>query len=523
VLRLVITIAPGAAESVRAGCTGPLAMWTLSSGALLAGVTVWLSYLVARRAVPDAPAALAAFLFGVGGNLLAYATVLSSYSHVHEAVCFAWLLHASVRATEAPDRPWRWVLAGLATTACTLQRVPDAALVLVPLAALASTSWSAPPRVKLVRAVSLLLPASLGLLVTAAIYVRLYGTVFAMPQGRYYVQLGHAHPWLLLFGPHGGLFYVTPMAWLSVLGAPLLARRRGLSAVGAGAIAAFVVILYVASSALDWHGAGTYGARRLVVMTGLFVVTAALSLDALARWLRARPGRIWWAVAALALPVAFANLGATWALPRERVPIHDGASQAGLYGEGTRTAWSLVDERVGDLAVLPAAALFRLRYGLPMNAWRAATADRYYTRHYRSLAWSYRGLSLRDDVVRGLTRGVRPVDGGVLVVEPTARLVFSAGWPHATSVTVRARADRPVDLRLGVGSLTGVAWGGRARVVPGELASYRLELPPGQWDSGLVELVLAVDDVGAGVVVDRLDPDDEVPRLSSIFRDAEPK
>lgn len=509
VLRLVITVAPDASVAVRAGCTGPLAAWTLASGALCAGLTAWLSYLVARRWVGDAPAALGAFLLGLGGNLLAYATVLSSYSHVHEAVWFAWLLHASVRAVEAPERPLRWVLAGLATSACTLQRVPDAALGLVPFAALVVACVGKPRRDALVLASSLLVPASLGLLATAAIYQRFYGTVFAMPQGRYYVQLGHAHPWLLLFGPHGGLFFVTPAAWLSVLGLPFFLRKRALAPVALGSLGAFVVVLYVASSALDWHGAGTYGARRLVVVTALFAVTASLALDAFARWVQTRPGRLWWVLGAVALPVAFGNLGATWALPRERLPIHDGSSQAGLYGEGTRMAWSLVDERVGDVAVLPAAALFRLRYGLPMNAWRAATADRYYTRHYRSLAWSYRGLSLSDDVVRSLVLGARPAPQGMLVVEPRARLVFAAGWPFATSVVVRAKAARPASLRVGLGHLTGVTWGGRARIEAGETAAYRLELPAGAWDSGLVELVFEVDDVGAGVVLERIEPDDE--------------
>ncbi len=32
------------------------------------------------------------------------------------------------------------------------------------------------------------------------------------------MQYGHAHPWLVLFAPHGGLFFVAPSVWIAVAG-----------------------------------------------------------------------------------------------------------------------------------------------------------------------------------------------------------------------------------------------------------------------------------------------------------------
>ena len=375
----------------------------------------------------DGPAALAAAAFGLASPLAAYATVLPSFSHVYATFTVAALAILSVRAAEAPERAGRWALAGVALGACVLMRPPCLLFGVFP-AALAVQALRGRPR-RLALALGLLgvAAAATGVAPLLAFYRLLYGTPLASPTGPNYLHPAHAQPLLLLFAPHGGLFFTTPAAWLAVLGALYAIARPDLRWIGLATLTAIALEIAVDAMPLDWNGASSYGARRLTTLTPYFTALAAVALDRIGRYLLARRGRALAAagIAALA-PVAVANFGAVWGLPRGDILLDHRASQAELYGEGTKFTWSLVDEHVGDSAVLPAALAFHFRYGLPVNRFRDATEIAFYVRDFRTLRFLSQGLPMKDRRLAGLLDGlVQTKEGAKLVRDSAPRRLHS--------------------------------------------------------------------------------------------------
>ena len=239
--------------------------------------------------------------------------------HAYSAVAAALMTWLTLRARERPESWGRWLLVGGALSLVTLMRPTDAAMALFPSAVAAMALWRWWPRV----AVLAILVAGVGLgaLPTLLVYKYLYGTYLAIPQGRYYLDLQQSHPWLLLFAPHGGLFYYTPGVWLSLTGALLLGRQRWQRPLLTALLVASGLVIWVAAAPLDWHAAGTFGARRLVVLVPWLVLLAAPAMQRLGEWLTARPAAaVSVAVTlALAFPVGGA-LGAQYAQARFLLP-----------------------------------------------------------------------------------------------------------------------------------------------------------------------------------------------------------
>ncbi len=502
-LLLLARLLPAAALGLRVAgsCRGLLPALVLTATPLLAALALYCGYRIARRFVDDAPAALATALIGLCGNLLAYATVMPSYSHAYAALGVSLVFLASLRASEqasaGPESRGRWALAGLALSFAILQRAPCVVFGLVP-AALLWSSFRGRWRAAIWPALSFLLAASIGPLLQLSVYRYLYGSPWVQPQGPHYLQLAHAHPWLALFAPHGGLFPTSPVAWLAVVGACLLARSGRSRPLLLGALFAAFLDLYIASSALDWDGAATYGARRLTTWTPLLIWLTAFACARLRDLLVAHPGAARVGLALLALaPAAFGNIGAVWGLSRSQMPLSLGLTQSRLYGTGTALAWSLVDDRLGTLASLPAALVFCLRYGLPLSAFVEATDPSWYNRNYRTLLLSRNDLPLSTASLQHSARGMYAVPSGLVLGSPHASLVFSTIWPHATRLQLQASAARCTRVRVGRRSFWGVTtWYGETPIhcsdPPADLA-----IPPGTFDSGLTELLFETDDPGA--------------------------
>ncbi|MEO8874564.1 MAG: hypothetical protein ABI461_03170, partial [Polyangiaceae bacterium] len=167
----------------------------------------------------------------------------------------------------------------------------------------------------------------------------LFGSAFAVPQGRYFLFFAHAHPWLVLFAPRGGLFYSAPTAWLGVIGCGMaLGNRRWRVFFGALLLGAALEI-YIASSALDWHESGGFGARRLATITPLLVAGAAVLLESLRRWFSRRRARaqIALGIGVLASMTVF-TFGLVDASAHNAIVPDFGHSQADYYGASDR--WS---------------------------------------------------------------------------------------------------------------------------------------------------------------------------------------
>lgn len=500
IARVIVHLPPDASAGVRAGCVGPIARFALASSVLLGAAAMVLAYRTARRFSGAGAAATAALLFGVASSLPQYAAIFVSSSHVHQCFAAALLGWLSVRAWEAP-RLGRLALVGLALGLCALQRLSDVTLATVPLALLVSGAepWSRKLRGALVIAAG----GALGVLATLALYAHLYGSPLVLPQGRHYVHLGHSHPFLLLFAPHGGLFFATPIAWLGVVGLAGGLRRGPARPLAIGAALACVATVWIAAAPLDWHGKATFGARRLLVLTPLLVVFAARAIEGALPWIRRRatPLLAAAAVALLGAPVVGGALGTT----SGEVPL-DGGSQAEVYGGGVRALFGVVDQRLGDLAILPAEALFALRYGLPMRSFRAATTDRHYRRSYRDLSWEPNALDFEAPTLRAASKGTAKAPGGMRLVDARAKVVFTAGWPFATDAALDVEADAETRLALRLGRPFGRCELGERTVAKGR-STLRFSIPEGCFDSGLLELDFSAAR-GGDLVVRRLVLDD---------------
>jgi hypothetical protein len=324
----------------------------------------------------------------------------------------------------------------------------------------------------------------------------------------FYVQLGHAHPWLLLFAPRSGLFYWTPVAWLAVAGiAPSLRdpRWRVFSLSG---LLASMAIVYLSAAVLDWDGSSSFGARRLVGLVPLLTLWASVAAMRAQRWLSAGHRMRVALGFAICAPFVWTFGGAVAGLPSGKTTIERVLSQEELYGAGSAVAWSLVDRFVGDVAVYPAALVFAFRYGLPVTSFLDASTFIGYERDVRSLGTPTPLPPLNDPrLVRTTRGGVHENDA--LRVDGRASVVFAVRWPVATHLVVEAAATQPTEVRVGRGrALREPQWFGSIRV-EGAMKPYRVPVPAGGFDSGMNEIVLEVAAPrGAPVRVRSLQPED---------------
>jgi hypothetical protein len=505
-VRHTIPLPRDASEQVRSACTGPLVTNTLAAAPALGALIVWLMYRIGRRFAPDGPAALAAILLGLGSQLPAYAGIMTSYSHVYDAFWAALIVLTSLRASERPHSLGRWALAGVCVGIGILQRPVSVAYGAIPATLALASLWRQWPR--LILAICLLGAGAFffGVLPQALIYKYLYGTYWITSPGKYrfFMQYGHAHPWLLLFAPHGGFFYTAPAAWVAVPGVFIALRDRRRRALAAALVAAAAAATWLSSAALDWHGSGTFGARRLTSIIPFLAMPAAIALDAARRWLRARPSRAAGALGVAVLaPLAFTLVGAAFALGRGRIPTDSGSSQAGLYGQGEQTAWQIVDEKLGDVSILPAELVFTLRYGLPMNAFRDAT-EPLVVRNFLTLGWERHEIDFANGQHANLVTGFTSIPEGIRLTARRGTIVFAAGWPYATELVVNARSTRPVHARVGRSLAFGrmETWGDFS--AEPNLQTRTIQVPRGSYESGIVAIAIECDDPTADLVVSRI-------------------
>ena len=507
-LRVVIHVPDSASADVKAGCTGPVVARTLWVSTLLGALIVFVMYRLARRRVPDGPAALTAGLLGLCTQLPAYAAIMTSYSHIHDTFWAALMTLASVRASEKPNAIGRWLLVGACVGVGILQRPVSVVMGVVPAALAIATLWRSWGRLALAFATIGVPTLLLGVLPQMLVYKYLYGSWWiGAPHGRFYMQYGHAHPWLVLFAPHGGLFFTAPVLWLAVIGLVMAARKKGLRAYTIGTVLACAMVTWLSSAALDWYASGTFGARRLTCLLPLLAIPTALAIGRIHRWVAASPGRGRVAFGVTVLSVGtFVVTGAAGALVTGRTSTEVGMSQAGLYGAGFSMPWTILDEHLGDVAILPAEIPFHLRYGLPMRSFRSAT-EPLYIRNYRNMNWERTEITLKEGANAELTTGMANEKDGAHLRKHPATVVFAAMWPFATKMILRAQARTPTKVHVARGTLFGKVDYGDADVGT-TMGETSVAIPPSGFDSGIVEILLD-SDLAADVMLEWIKFDDE--------------
>lgn len=503
-IRLFSPAASGAAEAVRAGCVGPWVKGTLTLAPILGALTVWMGGRVARRFVDDRAAALGMLTVALGTTLLHFATLVPAYSHTYAAFGVAVALVGWVRAREAPSAA-RYFAAGLAVGFAALMRA-QGGLMLLPVAFsllgdLLATRGHANATAARLRTVAQGALALVGFAlvfgVQLAAYKTLYGHWWVVPQGRAYLQLAHAHPWLVLFAARGGFFSWTPLAWLSVGGFVLLLRRRETRGLAGALLVALALDHYVNSAPMDWHGNASFGARRLTALAAPMVLPTALCLLALFELITRTRARMAWALGALALgPWWIINAGASRANLDGAVPFDAPVPMPRLFSDGLRRSLDGVYARIGNPLTMPATAAFWLRYGLgPAHFDRLATGG-YFEHDYRPVR--LKGCDTiqfadpgHDAVLaEGLVRGA---EGITLQGGRRGRFLVPLAWYSVTHLAVQGQAVGPTDssvpLTIRVGSFFRRRLAGRVTLGPAE-ATLEVAIDPQAFSSGINEVVL---------------------------------
>jgi hypothetical protein len=349
-----------------------------------------------------------------------------------------------------------------------------------------------------------------GILPQSLLYKYLYGAYLITSPGRYrfFMQYGHAHPWLLLFAPHGGLFYTAPAVWIAVPGLLLALLDRRLRVLAAGLLFACATATWVSGAAIDWHGSGAFGARRLTSVLPLLAVPTAMSLERARRWLRAKPSRAVTALGvAVLVPIGFTIVGAAFALGEGHVPTDSPSSQAGLYGQGALASWQFLDEKFGDVSILPAELVFRLRYGLALNAFRDAS-EPLYQRNILTLGWERHDIDFTNGLHSNLATGFRGSAEGIHLVARRGTVVFAAQWPYATEIDIKVRAAHPVHATVARALMFGrtEAWG-EFSAEPG-VQTRKVAIPKGSFDSGILAIAIVCDDPSADLTIAGIRIDD---------------
>jgi hypothetical protein len=172
-------------------------------------------------------------------------------------------------------------------------------------------------------------------------------------------------------------------------------------------------------------------------------------------------------------------------------PLH----QKDVYGSSVLTFWSLIDEKIGTVPILPAEVWFHLRYGLPGSSFGEAAFPRYFTRNPFSLIWTSRRIDLQSLYQAGLTEGLSPTPGGMSLTQRPARCVFATQWQRATHLTLTGRTTIPVSVSVSLGKRA------LGKVELSSSSASTLTLPDNIFGSGMHELILEVEPSAAADAV----------------------
>jgi hypothetical protein len=279
---------------------------------------VWLSFLVARKYLPERWAGLAAFGIWFASPLAFYIYVDPSFSHAHSAFVAALFVWYWDRTRGTRTRK-QWLILGLISGLLINVYYPNALLLMLPLLESMSVYWNA-LRHRQAQSSTAPEPAvqSPGALFANNLLFALINFVLFIPAmitkkilfGGY-LKFGYKEHWYWnspaffktwLSADHG-LFTWTPILIFAVLGLVLLLRKNQL--LGSYFLILFLAYTYFIGCYETWHGLHSYGARFFVSLTVLFVVGLAAFLDWIASLVPAR------SLVLRALPAAIALL-ALW-------------------------------------------------------------------------------------------------------------------------------------------------------------------------------------------------------------------
>ena len=431
-----------------------------------------LGYRFARRWFASEACAFGVLVVGLCSPVMQFATAQPTYSHVYAALGVALGLWLWVRAFEQREgdtplhRRLRFLLAGLGFGVAALMRTQQAVLMLCPAGVLLLEMIvgirRGRARQALTNGVIEGLLVLLGFLAVFQIQLftnkYLWGHWWVIPQGKVYLQLGHAHPVLMLFSARSGLFYWHPLTWFCAIGLALLGLSRRTRALGLLLLVPTMVEIWVSSAVLDWHGGATLGCRRMVGLAAIGIVAAAASYQALAAFLSRRPWR-WRAFAVVSFltfwvleshGISYTPRGETAIVYDKPIPAHE------LYGTTLRHSVANIERYLGNPFVLPVSVPFALRYGVSPRHFDLVD-DGLFCRRYRPPheVWNSDTLDLADALVqKRMIEGFAVGQAGAPEIARKARMTFDLCWHWVTDLEVTAEpvaSKQPVEVEIVVG------------------------------------------------------------------------
>jgi len=249
-------------------------------------LSLWISFRLARKYLPERYAFLAALGIWFASSMPMYMYFNPSWSHALSAFIVALFVWYWDRTRDS--RLWsEWIVLGAIGGLMMDVYPPNAILLIFPALESLSTYWQELAQRDL-KSVGreifrnaafavVVLTAFLPTLITKKI---IYGSYF---------KFGYENLWSLnspailkvCFSADHGLFSWTPIIIPAVIGMWLLRRRNQI--LGLYSIIAFAVFLYLIGCYTDWDGLSSFGNRFFVSLTVLFVLGFAGFVDYFAR------------------------------------------------------------------------------------------------------------------------------------------------------------------------------------------------------------------------------------------------
>ncbi len=258
-------------------------MLAVSFGTALYGfLAVAISFVLARRFVPESWAFVATIGIWFGSSLPAYMYFDPSWSHAQSASTVALFVWYWLR-THGQRTIAQWAILGAIGGLMIDVYYVTATLILLPIIESLAVYWEAvrsKPRTNAG-------PWIAGNAVFSVVLIAVFFPTLLVKKIIYgsFINFGYTEHWYwnspaffkVCFSADHGLFTWTPILVLAVLG--LFALRARDRAFASYLIAVFVLYLYVMGCYENWHGVSSYGSRFFVSLTALFVVGLAALFD----------------------------------------------------------------------------------------------------------------------------------------------------------------------------------------------------------------------------------------------------
>lgn len=315
-----------------------------------------LCYAIAGRLFGKRLSAVAVATLWLSTPLIFYTVIAPPWSHATSLLTCTLFLWYWLRTRGKEARQWRqWAILGALGGLVMLVREQDALFLVVPVVEVTARLLERRREEHSFSRDSVLRPiAGLALMgFTASIVFIPQLITYRVITGRFAPshvvssKLNLTAPWALqvLFSPEHGLIPWTPIIAVALAGLVLLWRRDPV--LTAAFVVALALQVYIAGSFLTWESAGSFGQRRFINSTAIFVVGFAAVMS----WLLNK-GVPKWAIGGLAAVFVVWNGGllmqyALWCSPQRQgldwATVLRG--QLDLPGKALNLAWTYVTNR----------------------------------------------------------------------------------------------------------------------------------------------------------------------------------